>query len=139
MKFTAYQFIKPVNSLIQNLSDATANGAVVDRKGFHECMVRLALGTMGGTTPSVTVKIQTGDASDLSDAADLASATFGAKTAAGLFTGSIDLTKSTVKRYLRCVATISGTSPTGEICVDFILMGAQTLPVSQVVTNTFSV
>lgn len=59
----------------------------------------------GGTSPTLNAKIQHGDASDGSDAADLAP--FPQITAAGTYRRRF----MTLKEYVRVVLTVGGTSP----------------------------
>jgi len=86
----------------------TNNGSSIDMiDADGRCFAIQAIGTVGGTSPSLTCKIQ--ESSDNSTWTDVTGATFTAVTASNnLQTTVFDRTK----RYLRHSRTISGTSPT---------------------------
>ncbi len=85
-------------------SSASANGTAVDLQPYQG-VVRVILDAKTGGTGSLAVKLQTGDASDGSDAADISGAAFTTiTTTGGLQALSVD--SRTCKRYLRAVSTI---------------------------------
>lgn len=88
---------------------ASANGAGVDVRDYHgRGKIVLSTGTVTGTSPTQDVKIQ--DSADNSTFADLSPAlAFTQQTAAGKQELQVDL--DTVRRYIRAVTTIAGTSP----------------------------
>lgn len=107
-----------------NAVTATANGTGVDTQGYADGMVILEVGTVSGTTPSMTVKIQESD--DNSTFADITGATFTAVTASNssqvLRLSELNVTR---KRYVRAVATISGTTPSFAFST-IVLLGENT-------------
>jgi hypothetical protein len=87
---------------------ASANGTGVDVSGYvGNIKVLLNIGTVTGTTPTLDVKIQ--DSADNSSWADVSGYTIAQKTAAGSDSLSVD--KRAVRKYIRAVATIGGTTP----------------------------
>jgi hypothetical protein len=96
----------------------TNNGSAVDLiDGDGRCFATQIIGTVSGTTPSLTGKIQ--ESADNSTWTDVTNATFTAVTASSnLQTIVFDRTK----RYLRHARTVSGTSPTFALAV---LIGEQ--------------
>lgn len=101
---------------------ATGNGTGVDTQGYDDAMVVLETGAVSGTTPSMTVKIQESD--DNSTFTDITGATFTAVTASNnsqvLRVTELNITR---KRYLRAVATISGTTPSFTTACEILLGG----------------
>lgn len=71
------------------------------------CFAIQAIGTVGGTSPSLTGKIQESD--DASTWTDVAGASFAAVTASSNLQS---LTFERTKRYVRHYRTVSGTTPT---------------------------
>jgi hypothetical protein len=96
----------------------TNNGASIDMvEADGRCFAIQAIGTVSGTSPSLTGKIQ--ESSDNSTWTDVAGATFTAVTASSnLQTITFDRTK----RYLRHARTVAGTSPSFALGV---LVGEQ--------------
>jgi hypothetical protein len=89
---------------------ATANGAGVDMKDFVGTVAVILDSAAGtGTTPANTTKIQ--DSDDNSTFADVAGAAFAQVTNAGVSQQRIGLNVDSVRRYIRTVDTISGTTP----------------------------
>lgn len=114
---------------------ATANGAGVDCRGFDRACLVVNVGTAGGTSPTLDVKLQeSSDDGAVDTYADVASATFTQVTTANdvaAFLADIDLTKR--ERYLRAVFTVGGTSPSIPTSAEFLLFRSTTanLPVAQ--------
>ena len=135
-KATAHVHGKFVASLHENLSDGSANGASVDTLGFDEALVIVSVGVFGGTSPSLTVNVEEDSSgSTMSAAAAVAGTTMTAQLTGGVgkeVVGRLNLVNR--GRYLRAVSVISGTSPTGEYLVGFLLTAASEVPVSQVNT-----
>ena len=96
----------------------TNNGSAIDLiDGDGRCFAMQMIGSVAGTSPSLTGKIQ--ESADNSTWTDVANATFTAVTAASnLQTIVFDRTK----RYLRHARTVSGTGPTFALAV---LIGEQ--------------
>ena len=89
---------------------ATANGSSIDIKdylGGGKIILDSAAG--GGTSPTMDVKVQ--DSADNSSFADVSGLTFAqVVAAASLQSMAVDLDQ--LRRYVRLVVTIGGTSPT---------------------------
>lgn len=97
----------------------TANGTsidVLDYMGVAKAILDSALGT--GTTPTLDVKIQ--DSADNSVFADVAGAVFAQVTAAANVLLAIALDMDAVRRYIRAVATIGGTTPSFTFSVHLV-------------------
>ncbi|MGA2332308.1 MAG: hypothetical protein ABSG75_11165 [Syntrophales bacterium] len=94
---------------------ATGNGSGVDTLGYEgKLKITLDIGTVTGTTPTLDVKIQ--DSADNSTFADLSPAVaFAQQNAAGINHLGLDI--RTVRRYVRAVATLGGTSPNFNFAV----------------------
>jgi len=118
----------------QDLSDGSANGSVIDTLGFSELAIVLYVGALGGTSPTLDVKVQNGSESNGSDMADVTGASFTQITTAN----DQDIYIAVIRqsdygsRYYRAVSTIGGTTPVGEYAVGFALSGSRLLEVSQV-------
>jgi hypothetical protein len=96
----------------------TNNGLAVDLiDADGSCVAVQTVGTVGGTTPSITGKIQ--ESSDNSTWTDVAGAAFAAVTAANNVQA---ITFERTKRYLRYFRTVSGSAPTFALSV---LIGVQ--------------
>jgi len=123
----------------QDLGDGSANGAIVDSFGYSEIAFVLVVGALGGTAPTLDVKIQNGADSGGSDMADVTDAAFTQVTATNdqaVYVGVIRQADFG-SRYYRAVSTIGGTGPTGEYSVVTVLGGAKNLAVSQVTSLGF--
>jgi hypothetical protein len=91
----------------------TNTGLAVDMiDGDGSCFAVQIIGTVGGTTPSLTGKIQ--ESADNSTWTDVTGATFTAMTASN---NVQTITFERTKRYLRHARTVSGTSPTFPLSV----------------------
>jgi hypothetical protein len=96
---------------------ATANGTGVDIQQFQgRVKVIQEIGTVSGTTPTCDCKIQ--DSEDNSSFADVTGLTFTQVTAQNNLQ-SIAVDSRKVRRYIRAVWTIAGTTPsfTGTVLV----------------------
>lgn len=101
---------------------ASANGTGVDLNTIRRAdagSVVLHIGTVTGTSPTLDVKLQ--DSDDNSTFADVSGAVFAQKTATALSRMNVDL--KVVRRYVRAVATIAGTTPSFPCSV--VLLAAQ--------------
>lgn len=89
----------------------TLNGAGVDLQKVapQTAAVELHVGTVTGTTPTLNVKIQ--DSADNSTFADLATPIAFAQIVAAQTPITVQVDTRLVRRYIRAVATIAGTSP----------------------------
>lgn len=117
------------------LAAGSVNGLVIDRLGFEDAKVHLKVGAATGTptTQGVSLKMQTGDASDGSDMVDVTGDTIAALTADNA-EGRLNVDLSGYKRYLRAVATVTftgGTSPAIPVAVTVALGNAKQIPVSE--------
>jgi len=112
---------------------SAVNGAVIDRKGYESAVMTVITGAIGGspTSMSMAIKVQHGDASNLSDAADVSGAT-GTITAADSVK-EIDVDLKSLKRYIRVTQTttfVSGSSPTVLVGASCSMGEAQIKPAS---------
>jgi len=102
---------------------ATANGSAVDIQQYvGKLKFILASSAGGGTSPTMDVKLQ--DSADGSTGwADISGAAFTQVTDGADTTAALGLVANSVKRYVRAVATIGGTSPTFDCAV--VAVGTQ--------------
>lgn len=98
----------------------TANGTGVDLKDFvGQIAVVLDSAAGTGTTPTLDVKLQ--DSDDNSTFADISPAVaFAQVTGAGVSTQRIGASADSLRRYVRAVATIGGTTPSFTFSVNLI-------------------
>ena len=94
------------------VNDTNSGSAIdmIDADG--SCFAVQAIGTVSGTTPSLTGKIQ--ESADNSTWTDVAGATFAAVAASNSVQA---ITFERTKRYLRHARTVSGSSPTFPLAV----------------------
>ena len=114
-------------------SAGAVNGLVIDRFGFFDAIAHLKLGAVAGspTALGVSVKMQTGDAADGSDMADVA-ADLTLPLTTALAEAKLNLDLNSYKRYLRPVLTTTftgGTTPTIPVAITIILGNAVSIPV----------
>lgn len=108
--------IKLKNILTPNTQTAgTVTGSVIDRAGFYDAVILLSVGAATGapTAQGVSLKVQTGDASDGSDLADVSGATITALTTDNA-EAELNIDLNGFKRYFAVVVTTTftgGTSP----------------------------
>jgi len=99
---------------------ATANGSaadILDYEGQAAAILQSAAGT--GTTPTLDVKLQ--DSADGSTGwADITGAAFTQVTNAAASAQVVKFNASAVKRYIRAVATVAGTTPLFACSVSFV-------------------
>ncbi|OGP65796.1 MAG: hypothetical protein A3K22_00990 [Deltaproteobacteria bacterium RBG_16_42_7] len=96
---------------------STLTGTAIDisqYQGDLKIILDSAAGT--GTTPTLNGKIQTGDQSDGSDAADVSGAVF-AQVVAAASKQSIGVDTRACKKYIRFIGTIAGTTPSFNFAV----------------------
>ena len=126
---SVYDAIKPVFSVRPVAVTASTNHSSVDTKGYNSAMVVLEVGAVSGTTPINTVKIQ--ESTDNSTFTDVSGATFTAVTASNnsqvLRVEGLGTSRA---RYLRAVSTVSGTTPSFTMSVEFLLGRAYSEPVN---------
>lgn len=104
----------------------TTQGSAVDlstlnNPGGRQLKAHLAVGLQGGTSPSLTCKIQESDTTTAADFADITGATFTAVTTTGTANEAIHF-KAT-KRYVRLVATT--TSDTTSSTLSAVVIGEE--------------
>lgn len=109
------------------------NGNVIDRLGFFDAVVHLAVGAATGTPTAqgAALKLQTGDAADGSDMADVDGVPIAALTADNT-QSQLNVDLNPLKRYIRAVVTTSftgGTSPTLPVAVTVALGAPVNVPV----------
>ncbi len=127
---SVYDAIKAAFSIRPQTATSTATGTGVDTKGYNSAMAVLEVGAVSGTSPTLNVKIQ--DSADNSTFADVSGLTLTQVTAANNSQVlRIDgLNTSTLRRYLRAVGTIGGTSPSFAFSVEILLGRAFQDPVN---------
>jgi hypothetical protein len=123
MLLSAHEKIFP-RSIISPASytSTVTPAAGIDMKGFDDALIVLHIGTVGGTSPTLNVKMQeSADNSTFADIEDDASADLATFVEVTDATGQADtvfvgrIKCSNFRRYLRPLATIAGTSPTVEM------------------------
>jgi len=96
---------------------STLTGTAVDISQYQgELKVVLDSAAGTGTSPTLDGKIQTGDQSDGSDAADVSGAVF-TQVGAAVSKQSIGVDTRACKKYIRFVGTIGGTTPSFNFAV----------------------
>ena len=99
---------------------ATVNGSaadILDYESFAAAILQSAAGT--GTTPTLDVKLQ--DSADGSTGwADIAGAAFAQVGNAAASAQVLKFNASAVRRYIRAVATVGGTTPSFTCGVSFV-------------------
>ena len=104
------------SNLIAGTYTADANGAGADLQGYQGVLkIVLDSGAGGGTTPTLDVKIQ--DSADNSTFADVLGKVFTQVTGASASIQSLAIDTRAVRRYIRAVIAITGTSPTFGLAV----------------------
>jgi len=107
------------SNLIAGTYTADANGAGADLQGYQGVLkIVLDSGAGGGTTPTLDVKIQ--DSADNSTFADVLGKVFTQVTGASASIQSLAIDTRAVRRYIRAVIAIAGTSPTFGLAVAVI-------------------
>ena len=103
------------SNLIAGTYTADANGASADLQGYQGVLkIVLDSGAGGGTTPTLDVKIQ--DSADNSTFADVLGKVFTQVTDIASIQ-SLAIDTRAVRRYIRAVIAITGTSPTFGLAV----------------------
>ena len=99
---------------------ATVNGSaadILDYESFAAAILQSAAGT--GTTPTLDVKLQ--DSADGSTGwADITGAAFAQVTNVAASAQVLKFNASAVRRYIRAVATVGGTTPSFMCAVSFV-------------------
>ena len=103
------------SNLIAGTYTADASGAGADLQGYQGVLkIILDSGAGGGTTPTLDVKIQ--DSTDNSSFTDVVGKTFAQVTTIASLQ-SLGIDTRAVRRYIRAVLTIAGTTPTFGLAV----------------------
>ena len=108
-------------NLIAGTYTADASGAGADLQGYQGVLkIVLDSGAGGGTTPTLDVKIQ--DSADNSNPtfADVSDKVFTQVTEASASIQSLAIDTRAIRRYIRAVIAITGTSPTFGFAVAVI-------------------
>ena len=109
---SVYDAVKSLTSLIAAVRTANANGAVIDTKNYNSAKLVIATGDLTTVDETYVFKIQEGDESDLSDAADISGATVAITADDQVGQVRLDgLGNDVRKRYIRAVLTVSGSNP----------------------------
>lgn len=96
-----------------------SEGARVDIRGFNDALLVFSIGAITGTTPTLSLQIEHGDASDGSDATNITGAVEASWTTVVPQVAHLNLRG--LKRYLSCTGTVGGTTPSFLIGVHVIL------------------
>ena len=109
------------------------NGTIIDRYGYFDGVVHLTAGAATGspTAQGVALKMQTGQAADGSDMADVPGDTIAALTANNA-EAELNIDLNSYGRYMRVVTTTTftgGTSPTIPVAVTVALGNSINIPV----------
>jgi len=108
---------------------ADITGTTIDLQGFNSATFALLLGTI--TDGTFTPKLQHGDASDLSDAADVAAGDINGTLAAAASDTNQTVDYVGTKRYVRMFVTVTGSPATGAQLACAVIKGKPSLaPVS---------
>lgn len=115
-KLLEQAIVKPtLNPVTEQSGGSDINGVVIDRFGYDSAVLMSGIGAISGTPTSLAMatRLQTGDAANGSDMADVTGYTLDSLTTANTNTSkSLDL--SICKRYIRAVfkpVFVDGTSP----------------------------
>lgn len=110
---SVFDAVKSLASLVPATRTANANGTVVDTKGFNTAKAVVSAGDidLANADETYAFKVQHGDQSDGSDMADLSSATTTVTADNQVKNIRIDGLGTVVKRYVRVVLTVGGTTP----------------------------
>lgn len=123
------KIIDLLNNLISSMSilgriTVATNGASLDLQGYNgNILAILTSEAGGGTSPTLDVKIQ--DSADNSSFADVSGSVF-AQIVGTESHQEISVDPRAVRRYVRMVATITGTSPVFD-CAGLFIGGKQTI------------
>lgn len=138
--FTPHENLEAKVSLRpQAITVATVTGTAADKEDFEQALVYCDVAALGGTAPTLDVKVQDADTSGgtYGDVAGAAFTQFTATRDDGMFVGSLALRPR--KQFLRLSATGAGTSPTGNFACGFVFAAARTAPVSYANAADFNV
>lgn len=143
MRGTIHEHIKAVQNWVPKARTATTydaespDGAIVDRQGYSEALVILEVGAIP-TNGTITVTVEHGENSSLTDTAAITGAAFGALTSAAGATGFQKVGRLNLRglgRYISANVVIANqTIPCG---VTIVLGEPDEVPVG--VTPTFNV
>lgn len=109
--------IKVLNALNPQSDDGTLDaGNIIDALGYESCVFAMLYGANSGSATAIvdSVKIEEGDDSALSDAADVSGATLSVEDPAAGDTNELNMDLRSRKRYIRLSSTVvftGGTSP----------------------------
>lgn len=112
------QSLAPLTLVAPSTRTATVTGTGIDLQqyaatGNINLKIVADVGTVTGTTPTLDIKIQESD--DNSSFSDITGATFTQITATGA--GAVEIHTCTIKRYIRAVGTIAGTTPSFPLAI----------------------
>ena len=109
--------IKVLNALNPQSDDGTLDvGNIIDTLGYESCVFAMLYGANSGSATGIvdSVKIEEGDDSALSDAADVTGATLSVEDPAAGDENELNMDLRSRKRYIRLSSTVvftGGTSP----------------------------
>jgi hypothetical protein len=121
------------NAGLGAITAATVAGSTIDCQGYTRAMVVFTSAPSGTSTTS-DAKIQSGAASDGSDAADVTGGAFTQKTTVGGKTTQAINVRILTNRYLTVPHTGAGGSAAGQFCITVHLFNSGYSPVAQDLT-----
>jgi hypothetical protein len=113
---------------------STVTSSAIDRLNFDEVSFKQTVGTVSGTSPTLDGKIQHCDTSGGSYT-DVTGAVF-TQVTASTKEQLVRILGVGLKRYVKYVGTIAGTSPSFDLSVECILCCPQNYPTSLVSGHT---
>lgn len=127
--------VRVLNALDPQNDDGTLDaGNIIDTLGFESCVFTMLYGANTGSATAIAdaVKIEEGDASDLSDAADVTGATLAVADPAAGDEAELNMDLRSRKRYLRLSSTVTftgGSTPAIDKAASVVLGQANVKPV----------
>lgn len=126
---SVYDNIKSVASLVPAVRTASANGTGVDTKGYNSAKAVIVAGDIDLTTGDETYAFKIQDSADNSSFADVSGLTTTVTADNDVKNIRIDGLGTTVRRYIRVVATLAGTTPSCPVSAVIELGNAFNEPV----------
>jgi len=108
---SVYDAIKVLSSLVPAVRTASANGTGVDTKGYNSAMAVINAGDIDLVSTDETYAFKVQDSADNSTFADVSGLTTTVTADDQVKVIRIDGLGTTIRRYVRVVATLGGTTP----------------------------
>jgi len=126
---SVYDAIKSVVSLVPAVRTSSANGTGVDTMGYVSAKAVISAGDIDLTTGDETYSFKIQDSADNSTFADVTGLTTTVTADNDVKNIRIDGLGTTIRRYIRVVATLAGTTPSCPVSAVIELGRAYTNPV----------